>query len=466
MSGKAPKHSSGAKAPVMGLGRLLSGMLRRIPPVWSIVIGYAAYMVVLFAFLSLPTAQSTYPATGLDHAFVAVSAVSTTGLSTVDVGNTYSFWGELAILLAIQAGGLGYMTLGSFVLLTMGNGLSANRIRIGRLAFHLPPTFALRLFLIRVVAYTVLIELIGAIILWTQFSEVTGTFDRAWAAAFHSISAFCTAGFSIFPNSLEQYRSNYVVNAVVICLSLAGALGFILFNDVWSKIKDWSNHHFSLTSKVILMSTLISILLATMVLYVFENALFNLPAEEHLAVALFQATSALTTVGFDTYPVSRFAHSGLFLLMLLMTLGASPAGTGGGLKSTTWMTGIGTLTTALSHRRPGQVFAFGREIPTRRVIAAFAAITLYVLFLFVGTFTLLSVEPSIAIADLSFEAASALGTVGLSTGITADLGSAGRWTIMILMFIGRVGPLTVALALSSMLPESDHEGQPEEDLAL
>ncbi|GAB5413690.1 MAG: TrkH family potassium uptake protein [Congregibacter sp.] len=466
-----------AKAIVKTIGATISQarkatrhVVDRLPPTWALVIGYAAYMVFLWVFLSLPLAlevNKSGDADSLDHAFVAVSAVSTTGLSTVDVGATYSFWGELAILTAIQLGGLGYMTLGSFVLLAIGNQLSGDRIRIGRLCFHLPPTLPLRRFLKRVVIYTFCLEALGAAVLWFQFDGVSESTTRVWAAIFHSISAFCTAGFSTFPDSLEQYRSNGVVNAVVILLSLAGALGFILFNDLWSKLTNWSEHQFSLTSRVILASSCGAISIATTVFYFSESELFVLSNFDHFLIAVFQAISALTTVGFNTYPISGFAHSGLFLLLLLMTLGASPAGTGGGLKSTTWMTGIAALISALTFGRSGHVYAFGREIPTRRVVAAFAAITLYVLCLFVGTFALLWVEPSQDMASLSFEAASALGTVGLSTGVTGDLGDSARWIVMALMFVGRAGPLTIALALSSMLPESDTtEDEPEEDLAL
>lgn len=441
--------------------------LEHVPPVWTLVLGYAAYMLVLWIFLGLPVSLETGSASQLDHAFIAVSAVSTTGLATVDVGSTYSFWGELALIIAIQLGGLGYMTLGSFILLTVGNQLSDNRIRIGRLGFHLPPTLSLRRFLKRVVVYTFCLEIGGACLLWTQFSDIAAHDARIWAAIFHSISAFCTAGFSIFPNSLESYRANGAVNGVIIGLSLAGALGFILFNDLWSKIRNWQQHQFSLTSKIILISTMASITIATLLLYFSENELFVLSTGDHFLIAAFQAVSALTTVGFNTYPVSSFAHSGLFLLILLMTLGASPAGTGGGLKSTTWATGIAALMSALSFGRSGHVLAFGREIPTRRVTAAFAAITLYVLCLFVGIFTLLFLEPTKPLAAVSFEAASALGTVGLSTGITADLGSPARWVVMVLMFVGRAGPLTIALAVASVLPDVDtSEEEPEEDLAL
>lgn len=446
-------------------------VLKKIPPVWAIVGGYAAYIAALFCLLSLPIAvEQTSEVNWLDNAFTAVSAVSTTGLVTVDVGASYSLWGEGFILLAIQVGGLGYMTLGSFVLLAINHTLDGTRLRIGRLAFHLPPTFALRRFLLRVVAYTFCVEAAGAMVLCWEFSRTLDGSSWLWAGVFHSVSAFCTAGFSIFPDSLEGYSANMRVNATIAILSLAGALGFILFNDLWEKIRNWRDHRFSLTSKFILIASIGSISSSAVFLYLTESQFAEMAWQEHALVSIFQAVSALTTVGFNTYPISGISHSSLFLMVLLMTLGASPAGTGGGLKSTTWMTGLAALFSALGHGHSNRVYALGREIPTRRVVAAFAAITLYLLCLFVGIFLLLLVSPTTPIADLMFEAVSALGTVGLSTGITSDLSGAALWTVIALMFVGRVGPLTIALALAAMLPDSDRDGKAtatrEEDLAL
>jgi trk system potassium uptake protein TrkH len=254
----------------------------------------------------------------LDHLFSATSAVSTTGLATVSTPDTYTFFGQLVILALIQMGGIGYMTLGSFVLLARRRELPRNREHIARLAFVLPDGFQVGAFIRNVVVFTFLIESIGATGLFIAFKSA-GVEQSLWQAIFHSISAFCTAGFSLFPNSLEQFASNFWVNAIITVLSVLGAVGFLVMSDLYGS---WTGkrQRVTLTTRIILHATAWTLVIGCAGIFLLEPSYRELSSESHLMASFFQSMSALTTVGFNTTPIGGFAHAPVFLLLLLMIL--------------------------------------------------------------------------------------------------------------------------------------------------
>jgi trk system potassium uptake protein TrkH len=282
-----------------------------------------------------------------------------------------------------------------------------------------------------------------------------------WQSVFHSVSAFCTAGFGLSNDSFESYRSDRWLNLVLITLSYLGAIGFIVVADVWHALTRPASR-VTLTTKVILLSTVCISAIGTLLFFLDEPSVQTLPPGERWLVSWFQVMTASTTVGFNTVPIGGLSASSLFLLVVVMMIGASPSGTGGGIKTTTF-TALWAVMSAVVRRRPEPVF-LGREIPETRVRFAVAAFLFYCLTLASGIYALALVETA-PLGDLMFECASALGTVGLSRGITASLTDWGRVIIVLLMFLGRVGPMALGMAFFRVQQTPPPEN-PEEDVVI
>ena len=259
--------------------------------------------------LSLPPAQAVAGVSALDHLFIATSAVSTTGLATVSPPGTYSLFGELVILLLIQIGGIGYMTLGSFIVLSRGRKLTQSRQRMLASDFAMPKTFALDEFVKGVIVFTVVAEVVGAALLWALFANA-GVPNAAYQAVFHSVSAFCTAGFSLFDTSLEAFAGNVGVNAVVSALALLGAVGFIVAVDAW-RVAMGRQKHLTFTSRIILRLTLLLVVGGTALLFLTEQGALTDEPAQRLLQSFFQAMTAMSTVGFNTVPIGAFSQGAM-----------------------------------------------------------------------------------------------------------------------------------------------------------
>lgn len=432
--------------------------LRRLDTIQLLVLGYLSYVLLGWGLLCLPISHQTQGASSLDHLFTSTSAVSTTGLATVSPSDSYSLFGEIVIALLIQFGGLGYMTISSFVMLAVAGDLSPMRRRISQATLTLPEGFELKRFLGVICVFTLLIETVGALALYPSFLAHQAP-QPVWQAIFHSVSAFCTAGFGLFNNSLEDYRDDVWMNVVVTTLSYLGAIGFIVLHDLWLSLRH-RKPRVTLTTKVILWSTLWITIAGTVLFAIDEPTVQSLPPDMRWLTSLFQVMSASTTVGFNTIPISGLSMSSLFLLTVVMLVGASPSGTGGGLKTTTVTALWAEMMSVV--RRQEQTTFLGRTIPEPRMRAATAGLVFYLLTLEAGIYALAIVETA-PLPDQIFECASALGTVGLSRGITAQLTIAGKWIIIGLMFIGRVGPVILGMAFFRV--RDDHEPPPVEDVA-
>jgi len=431
-----------AAAPPRGFRAGIRAFLAHLTPPQVVLLGYLTYALAGCALLSVPFAQTARGVGVLDNLFTSMSAVSTTGLTTVTVGDRYSAFGQAVVLILIQLGGLGYMTFGSIVVLARRDGLTGRRVRILRTVFTLPEGFRIDSFLRSVATYTVVVEAIGAAALWPLLRDA-GRPEPLWSAVFHSVSAFCTAGFGLYSDSFESFAGDVRFNAILAALAYAGAIGFIVVLDLARRVRRRSAE-ITLTSRIILWSTLWLSVAGTVLILFTEPSIAELPLSDRLLAASFQAMTAITTVGFNTIPISGLARPTLLFVTLLMVIGASPSGTGGGLKSTTFTAILGAMRTAL--RGGGDVRFWGRIVPPDRVLTAVASLGFYCAALFAGTW-LLELTESFEPDRILFEAASALGTVGLSTGITADLTAAGKCIVIALMFCGRLGPLTFGIAL-------------------
>ena len=428
--------------------RNLLAFLTTLHPVKVVAGGYASYMLLGWLLLLMPFSHEGEPVSALDNLFIAASAVSTTGLATVSPAGSYNFFGELVILALIQLGGVGYMTAGSFVILAGGKKLSDFRRGVTESAFVLPSGMRVERFVLHVVAFTLAVEAAGAVALFYAFRDAGApgdTGELVWTAVFHSISAFCTAGFSLYDTSLEAFRGHFWVNAVVSALSLCGAIGFIVLSDAWQVVTG-RRERLTLTSRIILHATAWVLGGGWLLLFVGDAGLAELPAEERLLASFFQSMTAMTTVGFNTHPISSLSLASVVLMLGLMVIGASPSGTGGGMKSTTVSATVATIRAALTGRE--RIAFAGRAIPERRLRTAAATVGTYLLVLAVAVYLLMLTEgPELPFADLVFETFSALGTVGLSRGVTGDLSTLGKLVLIAVMFLGRLGPVSFGVAL-------------------
>jgi trk system potassium uptake protein TrkH len=383
------------------------------------------------------------PVKAIDNLFTATSAVSTTGLVTVTVNESYNFFGQLVILLLIQLGGLGYMTFSSFVILSTKKTLDEQNRNISQTVFSIPKHFKIEKFIISVASFTFIIELVGAILLFIFFKS-RDVIHPLWNAIFHSISAFCTAGFSLFPDSLVRFSGNFGFNAIISILSLAGAMGFIVCVDVWRFIKKASNR-MTVTTRIIVSTTFWLILVGTVLIFITQNFNGTLAPEKRILFSFFQTMTAMTTVGFNTVNIATLSKSAIMLLTILMIIGASPSGTGGGLKTTTFTAIIGLIRSTI--KGEDKVKFWKSTIPDERIKSAVASLSFYLATLVIGIYLVSLIEDA-PFLNIFFECASALGTVGLSMGLTSTLSSLSRVIIILMMFLGRVGPLTFGTAMS------------------
>lgn len=436
----------------------IANFLVTLHPLQLVFLGYSLYIVLGWLMLCMPFSQRGEGAGALDNLFISTSAVSTTGLVPKSLADNYSLFGQVVVLFLIQLGGLGYMTFSSFVILSRKRKLSGARAEVANVVFSLPQSFRVDKFIRSVIMFTLIIEGLGAAALYAIFSRA-GETQPLWMAVFHSISSFCTAGFSLYNNSFEAYAGNFWLNITVALLSYAGAVGFIVCVDIWRRIRN-KIQYMTLTSKIILHCTFWVSLAGTVIFFVSEPSIRSMPVEKRLMASFFQSMTSMTTVGFNTVSMTAISRASLLLLTTLMIIGASPSGTGGGLKSTTFTALIGIMRSSLKGERT--ITFWGRRVPERRVRLAVATCCFYMTFLLVGVY-LLTLTEDMDFESLVFETASALGTVGLSTGTTPLLSSLGKLVVTLLMFIGRLGPLTFGMVLflgGKPVPEE------EEDVAI
>lgn len=420
-----------------------------LSPQQNLLYGFLIYTLLGWLLLSLPFSNKVQ-ASWLDNLFVASSAISTTGLSTISIADTYNLFGQLIVLLLIQIGGIGYMTFTSFILLSNANRLTHWHQRVLNAEFSLPKEFELRNFLKSVIIFTIIIETFGALGLYIAFIQAGVEHNFAiWSSIFHSVSSFCTAGFGLYNDSFMKFRDNVPINIIISVLSILGSLGFIFITDIWNRLTRRTNA-ITYTTKVIIGVTVLLTFLGTIMIYYFEPSVSNL-GDAKLMVSFFQAMTALTTVGFNTIPIGNLTLSVLLFVIFLMFVGASPSGTGGGLKTTT-LTALAAIMWSRI-RNNNLVSFFGRTIPSERLNIATTVFMFYTSLLFLSTF-LLSITEDFDLRDILFETTSAIGTVGLSTGITAALSPLGKLIITLTMFVGRLGVLTFGLAILARKRES------------
>jgi len=424
----------------------------------------APHRIIVFSFLGMigagtlllrsPWSGAQGHLTGVEALFTAVSAVCVTGLTVIDISTELSGFGRWVVLILIQCGGLGIMTFSTFFVYLLGRRLSMRDREIIDTTLSYTQERNIGSLLIRVMGFVFMIEAIGAAALTLRFHEYY-PFDRAvYHGIFHSISAFCNAGFSLYARSFEGFRQDVWINIILMALIVLGGLGFVVILDLWRGLIS-RKRALSFHAKVVLTVTFILIFSGGILFWLVEqpHIFQSFSTGESVLAALFQSITA-RTAGFNTLDIGLLTNTACMVLMFLMFIGAAPGSCGGGVKVTTAGILVSMLISRIRGADEAQMFHrnVSRETFSKALVIIFGALVLIsaVFFglLLTEGWNISPQESRGHFLELAFETVSAFGTVGLSMGVTRELSTGGRLLIILLMFAGRLGPLTLAVALS------------------
>lgn len=416
-------------------------------PLRTILLGFLTVILIGTILLMLPV-SSHGGVSFVNALFTATSAVCVTGLIVVSMSH-FTLFGQLVILSLIQVGGFGYMSFTSFIFLTFRRKLSYRDKVILKEAFNYPEMHSIVGFFKRIMIFAFVCELVGAVLLFFVFYPDMSVSRAIYFAVFHSISAFNNAGFSLFPNSFVDYKYNVLLNITIISLIVLGGIGFVVIDELYLYVKKKINF-LSLHTKVVFSTTAILIFIPAFIIYLLEvnGILHNHGFFKDILVSLFQSVTT-RTAGFNTVDLSFMHNSTLFLLVILMFIGASPGGTGGGVKTTVIVSVVVAVYSYI--RGEKEVFLFNRKIPDEAIYKSLVAVILSFFILSLAAFILSDIE-SVNFLSVLFESVSALSTVGLSIStanlsLSASFDAVGKLIIVLLMFAGRVGLFSFSVAL-------------------
>lgn len=422
---------------------------KTLKPAQILVLSFGGVILAGTLLLMLPISSNSGEWTSfIDSFFTATSAVCVTGLVVLDTGTYWSLFGKTTILLLIQIGGLGFMTMTTAVAIVLGKKIGLRNRMIMQEALNQFSIAGIIKLTRYVVIATIMIEILGAIVLSFRFLPDFGWSTGVYYSIFHSVSAFCNAGFDLMGNfqSLTNYSKDPLVSTVIMVLIVIGGLGFAVIADLTSgkKIKKWSLH-----TKLVLTITTVLIVIGFVGVFIMEydnpSTLGTFSIGEKIVASLFHSIIP-RTAGFNTLDVAGFSMPTRFLTIMLMFIGGSPGSTAGGIKTTTF--GMMILSVLAVFRGRENINFAGRRISKDSINKALAVIFISSLFVMIMTFFLLSFEQSFSFELILFESISAFGTVGLSMGITPMLSVAGKIILSMMMFFGRLGPLTIVIAIS------------------
>lgn len=379
--------------------------------------------------------------------FTTTSAVAVTGLSIVDVGKDFTMFGQIVVMILIQLGGLGIMTFSSLVMMLIGKKISYNEKIILKEGLNHEALGGIMRFIRNIVKIVIAIEGLGAIILTISFMKEYPIGKAFYYGLFHSVSAFCNAGFALFSDSLMKYQDDYLLNFTISFLIIFGGIGFAVIQSIIYYFRDIKNR-INITSKLAIHMTIWLICIGTVIIFFTEqnnaSTIGNMSFFKQITASFFQSVTT-RTAGFNTIDMAHLKPATIFLFFVLMLIGASPGSTGGGIKTTTF--GVILVSVISTIKNSQNIELYNRTIPVEIVKRAVTILVISISYIAVITFLILIIDDKDIIPVL-FEVISAFATVGLSLGITASLGTVAKVLIIVTMFIGRLGPFTVALALS------------------
>jgi trk system potassium uptake protein TrkH len=435
------------------LGRVGRSLYRQLTPPRIFILSFAAIILVGTVLLLMPFSSGRGQLGFVDALFSSASAVCVTGLAAIDMGKDLSFAGQIVTLFLMQIGGLGIITFSVLLFGLMGRGISFKGREIIQSTFLHTPRRDLLLIVKGVLRFTMISEAVGTLLLFIRFSRDFPPATAFYHALYNAVSAFNNCGYSLFSDNLMSYRGDWIVNLTVMGLIVLGGIGFIVQQEVFSRFRGFQKR-LSLHSKLVLLSTGGLIMIGALLFYLFEadHILKDVPWQTQLLDSLFQSITP-RTAGFNTVDIGRLTNATILVTMILMFIGASPGSTGGGIKTTSFT----LLLLMIWNRMKGdqEVRVFSRRIPreilgrTMSIIFASAfsiGLITSVLLFFGGVGDLAPVQTRHFFVEYLFETVSAFGTVGLSMGITPNLNDLQKLAIVLMMFAGRVGPLTLAFS--------------------
>jgi len=426
---------------------ILKGYLKQstshLNPSVTVVLSFFVLILVGTVLLKLPIA-TTETISWLNTLFTATSAVTVTGLIVVDTGTAFTLFGQTVIMFLMQLGGLGLMTSAVSIFFIFKRKIGMQQRNIIRASLNQDSSGGIIRLVRYLLFFSLSIELIGFILLSIKWIPEFGFSKGAFYSLFHTVAAFNNAGFSLWSDSLSSYVGDPVVNLTITSMFVLGGIGFTVLLDVWNKKKFKT---LTLHSKVMIVGTLVINIIAIISIFILEysnpQTLGSLSFEDKAWSAYFQGLTP-RTAGFNSIDISALTLPTMLLIVILMFIGAGSASTGSGIKLSTFI--ILLLTTITTLKGGEEVSLFGRRLKNSAVLRALTLTLISFLLVFVAIFVLTVTENGSFIA-IVFEVVSAFGTVGLSTGLTTELSTIGRFVIMFVMFVGRIGPITIASIL-------------------
>lgn len=440
----------------------------KLTPAQTVIISFGGLIIVGALLLSLPIAAQTGKTISfIDALFTATSATCVTGLATISLVDEFSLFGQIIVLALVQVGGLGFMTLSTSLALFMGKSLGVREQLMMQGMLDSSSSQELLDLIINIVKFTLLIEFVGAIILTIGFFNADFEIGQSlYLGFYHSIMAFCNAGFALFNTSLEEFKFSPLIHGTIAVLIILGGLGFSVMEELLLAFKTKKRAvDLSLHTKIVLTTNFLLLTFGATYLFFgeFLHAFADFSLWEKLQVSMFQSVT-LRTAGFNSIPLTDLHPHSVYMMILLMFVGASPGSTGGGVKTTTFAVLVQSVKSTLTNNN--RVEMFERTIPNTIVVRSIAIFIISLITVSTVVLIMMRVEPGKDFLSLLFETVSAFGTVGLSLGITSSLSVVGKLVISALMFIGRVGPLTLVLAVGENAGVGDRLEYPESKILI
>ena len=438
---------------------------------------FSPYMTILLSFmvvtilggilLSLPISMRYGKSVKLiDGFFIATSAICVTGLSSIDIGSVYNIFGQMVILVLIQLGGLGVITFTSVIIIMISKKIGYYTKKIVQEDINIDTTFKIEEYVKKVILSVIVIEFIGTVILFFEFIKKFGFLKAVYYSFFHSVSAFCNAGFSLFSDNLYGFKNSFIINMTIPLLIFLGGIGFSTILNCYNVLRK-KEKRLTSTTKLSIKISIFLVIIGMVAMFILEysnkSTIGNLSFGQKLEASFFQSVTT-RTAGFNTISILGLKRSTSLLFVILMFIGASPGSTGGGIKTTT--IGLIILGTLATLKNKDTIEYDKRSVSWRIYSKAITVLFISLIYTTICVFLLILFERNKNLLELVFEVFSAFGTVGLSRNLTPSLADISKFILIVTMFVGRVGPLTIALALSKSNLKKGRYTYPQENILI
>ena len=438
---------------------------------------FSPYMTILLSFmvvtilggilLSLPISMRYGKSVKLiDGFFIATSAICVTGLSSIDIGSVYNIFGQMVILVLIQLGGLGVITFTSVIIIMISKKIGYYTKKIVQEDINIDTTFKIEEYVKKVIFSVIIIEFIGTVILFFEFIKKFGFLKAVYYSFFHSVSAFCNAGFSLFSDNLYGFKNSFIINMTIPLLIFLGGIGFSTILNCYNVLRK-KEKRLTSTTKLSIKISIFLVIIGMVAMFILEysnkSTIGNLSFGQKLEASFFQSVTT-RTAGFNTISILGLKRSTSLLFVILMFIGASPGSTGGGIKTTT--IGLIILGTLATLKNKDTIEYDKISVSWRIYSKAITVLFISLIYTTICVFLLILFERNKNLLDLVFEVFSAFGTVGLSRNLTPSLADISKFILIVTMFVGRVGPLTIALALSKSNLKKGRYTYPQENILI